>query len=541
MGLEICNKNTGGLHRRSDLTYTIVNNKQKQTGGQRWLLVTAFVTGVVSMGVELVAVRLIAPYFGVSILVWSSLLSVVMLSLSLGYWLGGKYSQRFPTSDVLFSILFGLSLYLLLLPFLAPFMMATARAALETVHASVVIGATLNTMVLFAIPFFLCAFVQPFLVLLSTKGTAVGVSSGRILAISTIGSVVGTLIPTLFLVPWIGSRATFILFAFLLFVVSVVGLRKRWFALFFPLFVLAFWLNPRGFRSGSSYVFQDESLYSSIAVQWDDKMGYELLLDEGLGIHSLYHPARVLTGEYWDQALLAPFFQPEKQNQRVGVLGSGGGTIIRVMQEMIGDRFSFTFDGVEIDPKLIELAKHSFDANYSNVQYHAEDARVFLDNDKQGSFDLLFLDAYHHLAMPAHLTSQEFFQLVKSKLSPDGVFMVNMVAIGESSPVYQRVVATIKSVFPSVSVVYKGYPSFNYLLVATNNNDGVGRFAMAIEGLRTNSHLASLSDALKKDSRTLDEDFSVALVTDDRPLSEVFFLYMGVEREFYRLWQESGR
>src|ERR671910_3359795 len=190
------------------------------------LTVLVFVVGMGSLGAEIAAVRLLAPYFGASTVIWANTIGVVLVALSVGYWLGGRWADKNPTMRALCRVALLASALLALVPFVARPLLDVAVDALDEVSAGAFLGSLLAVLVLVAVPVLLLGAVSPWALRLAVHDVEhAGTIAGRLYALSTAGSLVGTLVSALLLIPLVGTRRTFLLFAFAIAVVAVWGLR----------------------------------------------------------------------------------------------------------------------------------------------------------------------------------------------------------------------------------------------------------------------------------------------------------------------------
>ncbi|MCI0734455.1 MAG: fused MFS/spermidine synthase [Methylococcaceae bacterium] len=487
------------------------------------MLLSAFLSGMVIMAVELTATQLMAPFFGTSVFVWTNLLGVVMTALALGYWLGGKLGDHYPSKEWLFTLLLSASFLLALIPVIAPWMLQAISASIEEDLVSLVVNSLLGSIVLFAVPFMVLGMISPSIVRLLSSGIeASGSVAGLVFSASTIGSILGTFLPTLLFVPWIGCKRTIFLFAGILLLLSLIGLRKAILWLFAAIFIFLVYRVPGTLFNQADIVYQTESLYGHVWVIRDGRGFYRLKRDQKYGVQSVYHPQKVLTDGVWDYFIVAPLFQPWKKHQSITIIGSAGGTAYRVWQETLGDRFHFQFEGAEIDPAVVSMACRYFGLNYPNLRINTSDGRRYLVQSRT-RFDVVLLDAYHNLYIPPHLTSLEFFRLVESRLNPDGVTLANVHSWLSTSEVVDRMIRTLGEVFHKVWII--NVSRTNFLLVATN---GRGDLFEAIGAIPPTLH--DLAGRIKTRSHRLTELPEAALITDDRPLSAVVFDRAAVER-----------
>src|SRR3954454_21770842 len=187
-----------------------------------------FTVGAASLGAEIAAARLLAPYFGRSTIVWANTIATVLVALSIGYWVGGRMADRNPDLGGLCRLALAASVLLALVPFAAgPFLRVSVHA-LDSVSAGAFLGSLIAVLALVAVPLLLLGAGSPYAVRLSVVAVVeAGRVTGRLYALSTVGSLTGTFLSALLLIPLVGTRRTFLIFAVALAVVAVVGLRPR--------------------------------------------------------------------------------------------------------------------------------------------------------------------------------------------------------------------------------------------------------------------------------------------------------------------------
>src|SRR6266513_466888 len=200
-----------------------------QTAGrnlQGWLLILlVFVAGACSLAVELSASRLLAPYFGTSLFVWANLIGLILLYLTIGYYLGGRVADRYPRPRVLYLLTTSAAFLIGLIPFISRPILLWSLTSFASYSISVFYGSLVSVIFLFAIPMILLGCVSPFAIRLTIERVGKsGRTAGQLYAISTAGSILGTFLPVLWLIPMIGTRYTFFVFAVSLLLVSIVGL-----------------------------------------------------------------------------------------------------------------------------------------------------------------------------------------------------------------------------------------------------------------------------------------------------------------------------
>jgi len=450
----------------------------------RYLYVTVFASGMTTLAVELSASRLLGSVFGTSNIVWANVIGLILLYLTVGYFLGGRWADRSPRLSTLFKIIIWGAFLSALIPLAARPVLTAAATAVAGAEAALALGSFFAVLILFSIPVTLLGCVSPFAIRLAVHDLQeAGKVSGRIYAISTLGSLIGTFLPTLFLIPELGTMLTFLLFAGILFLVGFVGLWRqnrraatRWLWMPILIVILAYLVVNGPLRPAfhnATLLYEDESAYNYIQVQEDSSGNRYLYLNEGQGIHSQWNPTIYgLWDTYprtWEFFLTAPYFNnppfgPERVRS-LAIIGLAAGTIARQYSHVYGD---IPIDGIEIDPGVIEAGARYFDMNAAmmpNLTVFAQDGRYMLNHlDKQ--YSMIAVDAYRPPYIPWHLTTVEFFQEVRAHLSEDGVAAINVGRTNTDRRLVDAMTATLLQVFPSVYAM--DVPrSFNTILVAT--------------------------------------------------------------------------
>jgi MFS family permease len=325
--------------------------------GNRFLYVLVFVVGTASLGAEIAAARLMAPFFGASTIVWANTIGVVLVSLSIGYWLGGKLGDRYPRLRELCLVVAAAAALLAIVPFAARPFFEISTDALDEISAGAFVGSLVGVLFLIAIPVVLLGTCSPWAIRLALPDVEhSGRTAGRLYAISTVGSLLGTMLAALVLIPFIGTQRTFLAFAVALGLVAAAGLGWRYLAV--PAALVAVFAVPIGTvkaTEGERVLFEGESEEQYIRVVEDEDDGeIALELNEGQATHSLYVPGSYLTDNVWDGYLVVPFAVRDEPPERIAILGNAAGTTARAY----GHYFPETeVDGVEIDAKLTELGE----------------------------------------------------------------------------------------------------------------------------------------------------------------------------------------
>jgi spermidine synthase len=408
-----------------------------------------FAVGTGSLGAEIAAVRLLAPYFGASTIVWANTIGVVLVALSLGYWLGGRLADRNPHMRGLCLLALAAAGLLALVPFAADPLLDLGVDALDSISAGAFVGSLLGVLALVAVPVMLLGAVSPYAIRLAVSSVEeAGTVAGRLYALSTAGSLVGTLASALVLIPLVGSRRTFLVFALVIALVAVAGLRplRRW--ALAPAAIAALMAVPVGTLKASTddgrVIHEAETEYQYARVVERDDGSRALELNEGQAQHSIYEPGTVLTGDVWDGHLYLPFLGASRPPERIAILGNAAGTISRAYEEFFpGTRV----DGVEIDAELSEIGRRYFDMDNPRLHLYHEDARPYLRRTG-ARYDVISVDAYRQPYIPFYLTTVEFFELVRDRLRPGGIAIVNAGHPEGQDDLEKVLTATMREVFP---------------------------------------------------------------------------------------------
>ncbi len=384
-----------------------------------------FVVGAASLGAEIAAARLMAPFFGASTIVWANTIGVVLVSLAVGYWLGGRFADRNPHKEGLCALVLIAGLGIALIPFAADPFLDVSVDALDEVSAGAFIGSLVAVTVLVAPPVMLLGAASPYAIRLAVERIEEsGTVAGRMYAISTLGSLVGVQLAALALIPWVGTRRTFLLFGLLCAVVALTGVRRRA-AIVVPATIVALLAAPVGTikAAGDGTVLEEvETEYQYARVIEDPDGERTLELNEGQAVHSLYRPGSYLTGDYWDEFLVLPFAAGARPPRSVAILGNGAGTTARAL----GHYFPRTdVDAVEIDPELTRLGRRWFDLRNARMDVHHDDARPYLRRTGE-RYDAILVDVYRQPYIPFYLATREFFELARERLRPGGTVIVNV-------------------------------------------------------------------------------------------------------------------
>jgi len=461
---------------------------------QRLLLPLAFTGGLASLGIEFAAARLLAPFFGQSLFIWGTLIGLILIYLTIGYYAGGRLADRRPDARLLFQLAGAAALLTAAIPIVSRPILSVAQSGFAQVSVGLVLGSLISVIVLFAAPVILLGMVSPFVIRLRIRHLeTAGNAAGAVYALSTLGSILGTFLPVFWLIPTYGTRPTIFVLAFLLGAISTAGLyepgRRRLY-LFIPVLILVLALLSGGAIRGAAYgerLYETESAYNYIQVI---RSGNEtqLLLDEGSAVHSIYDPTSLYTHGYWDDALLAPYFGSGHAPGRVALVGLAGGTVARQFTAIDGP---MPIDGVEIDPKIVDVGRRYFDMNEPNLHVTVADGRYWMAT-QAGQYDVILVDAYRQPYIPFYLTTREFFESAKAHLNPGGVLAINVGRTPTDNRLVDALSGTLNAVFKNVFVLDSNRRFTNSVIYATSSSTSVDQF-IARAGAETNPKLQPIA------------------------------------------------
>ncbi len=486
-----------------------------------YLLLTAFVAGMSVMSIEMAISRLLAPYFGTSLFVWTNVLALIMVALTIGYSVGGKIADKYPSERLLYQIMLGIGIYLSLVPVIA---MPISRFAIRSINTFSVGAAALALVamvLLLAFPFVALGMFSPYIIRLQWQQYPhIGHVAGKVFTWSNVGSIIGTFIPALVTIPLLGTHKTIMLFACLLMLVGIWGLGN-WRLLPIPLLALLL-INFLGkIKPTRGLVFDTESVYNYIQVV-DRGNLRSLQLNEGHAVHSLYQKDRYLFNAVWDFYLFPPLLNNTQESLFIGL---AAGTAARQYEHFFPH---IKMDGVEIDPAIVEVGKRYFElGKIANLHIIVQDGRVHLATT-QKKYDSILIDAYKQPYIPFHLTTREFFTEVKKHLNPHGVVTINVGSTKNDTELLLMVQQTMKSVFKHVYVV-KVRPPLNYLVWATDQESNVA----SIETSHTELH--PLINHVKDNFQEVAYDPRYPVLTDDLAPLEVYTEKMILD--FFLSWK----
>jgi len=434
-----------------------------------------FFAGIGSMATEMCASRLIAPYYGSSTMIWANIIGLILIALSFGYVLGGRLADRHPSPRVLGIVVLCGAVLTAAVPFAArPFLNVTING-IDSVSTGAVLGSFFSCVVLFVPSVLLLGMVTPFAIRIGIREMdKAGSTAGRIFALSTAGSLVGTFLPPLVTIPLFGTQRTLLGVAVLIAAAAALLLGVRWLVVAVALAALIA-IPPGAVKAATGLIYEKESRYQFIQVV---QVGGErvLYLNEGFAIHSVWRADTVLTGDEWDMFLVVPPLL-DRPVEHVAMLGNAGGTTARAFGVYYPDVY---YDGVEIDPQVSAVAKQYFGLDDNpRVKVITADARPFLRSTSQ-KYDLIFVDAYRQPYVPFYLATADFFKLCRDHLAPDGIVALNVSTVPGDDRLARSIAGTLATQFPLVME----WPAlrFNHLVLGFASPQDLSVLARRAEG-----------------------------------------------------------
>lgn len=389
--------------------------------GRIYILISIFFSGMTVLALEIISSRLAAPYFGGSTFVWANLIGFTLLFLTAGYYVGGITADKKPELKNYAFLLASASLYTIAVLFFYNSFLSYVSYRLPYVPALI-----LCVFFLMAVPITLLGCASPYAIrLLTACKEDSGRSAGLVYAVSTLGGILGAILPVVLFIPWIGSRLTLLLINFILFLAGIAGLKSGWMFLAFiaVLFAGSIWENAASVKN-PSILYEKESSYALYKVKEDAQSVRYLHVNDSKSVYSVYNPNKLVVGSYLDLFLLAVYFQSPQQidsMKDVLILGLGGGTSVRQFNLLFDD---IHFTGVDIDPLLMDIGRQYFCLDAPNVDPVVMDARRFV-NTSHKKFDVILIDLFIGDQIPPHLMTIEFFSEMKSILRPGGIIAAN--------------------------------------------------------------------------------------------------------------------
>lgn len=483
-----------------------------------YLYMTEFFSGMSVMAVELGASRLLAPYFSSSQIVWTIIIGTIMIAMALGNIWGGKSADKNPNPDKLYMRLIIAAIWIAAIPVVGKYIILGISALLVfTISNNILIcAAFLSCMIIFVYPLFLLGTVTPSLVKytvdsLDDSGKVVGTLG----AFNTIGSIIGTFIPTFITIPAVGTSITFLIFSGILLALALIyffssRIKHVKCVIAIVLFGIC---SIMGYSDSFAFwetnlLYEGESVYNYLQVSEDED---KIILSTNVlfGVQSVKPKNRGLTGMYYDYALAAPIMAGNFDDDTdILILGMGTGTFAKQCQEYFNH---VNIEGVEIDEKITGLAKQYFELP-ENIKVTTYDGRAYL-NAVEKKYDVIMVDAYQDITIPFQMSSKEFFKMVYQHLNDNGVMVVNMnMHTNKEGNINQYLSDTISSVFDNVYIA-DVKDSTNRELFAVKGDYDIYKFKQNIDEL-DNMELKNMMMTVNKDM--IEYEAGNYILTDDK-------------------------
>ena len=427
-----------------------MNTEQPQTTNKLlknryFLYATAFFAGMAIMAAEISASRLIAPFFSSSQIVWTIIIGVIMIALAVGYVWGGRLADKQNDPAKLYLRILVAAIWLALVPLLGKYVIVGISLVLSLIFSNsfLLITTFACCIVLFVFPLVLLGTVSPALIKYSaTNLTENGRIVGELSALNTVGSIIGTFLPTFVTIPAFGTGRTFLVFSLVLAVIALsyfivekrhiikgaVATALVFIVIFIPIHdTVAFW--------DRTVIYEGESVYNYLQIS-EDENNYYFRTNVAFGVQSLRSKNGNYDGWYYPMAIAAPILagvkpidgaalsQSINEGKKVLILGLAMGTYCELVYDYYGSEVEIT--GVEIDQKILDLAKGQYFSLSDDVNAVVNDGRAFLAYNNQNKYDVIVVDAYQDITIPFYMCTQEFFTLVHEHLTDEGVLMVNL-------------------------------------------------------------------------------------------------------------------
>lgn len=441
---------------------------------------TVFVTGACVLVIEIVATRILAPYFGNTIYSVSSVISVVLAALSVGYWIGGRLADKYPSKRLFFIIIAFSGALVLLMQFMQVSLLPSIGYRLPLTF-----GPLIMSCVLFFVPSFVLGLLSPFAVALQQRdsgGQGVGTTAGEIFFFSTVGSIVGSLLAGFVLIPLFGLSVILIGVGVALILLGIIpviifGMEKKFTVLSIMLAASMLMLASTAMALPGNVLYSRDGVYERISITDSTYNGRpaRFLSQDTSNSAAIYLDSDELVYDYSTYYALHSMFAPKVD--RALVIGGGAYSIPKAL---LADLPEAEVDVSEIEPSLVPLSKKYFGLQEDpRLTHYIEDGRRML-HDTKHHYDVIFSDVYHSMySVPAHFTTQEFMKLAQNRLTDDGVFIANLIGSirpEEPSFIWSQV-KTMQQVFPQVYVFAVRSPADlatqNIIVVGSNSSDRV--------------------------------------------------------------------
>jgi predicted membrane-bound spermidine synthase len=414
------------------------------------------------MGAEIASGRLMAPFFGTSLLIWTTIIGSTMMALTAGYYLGGIVSEKKPNLDWPAKALFCASAYLIFLPYFSKPVMAVSLSRFANIgsdSSNAVVLALIICGILVSAPLIILGMTSPYVIKLYGSSET-GKASGRVFAVSTLGSILGTFLPVLVLIPLVGVKLTFLFFGGILLISVLPGIKNsRNYFIISALIIITVALglgfndqeNPNLLAKKETQ-YEQVSIYRAANTTKDSSKANNtvfMITDAGLGLQSMWTDGLTFTNSWQDFfAVIPKIFEVQngRKPEKILIIGLGGAVAPYVISNFYPDA---EFDGVEIDAGMIETAKPFFPySKIKNLNTHISDGRLFLESSTR-KYDVIIVDSFRPPHIPVHMATAEFFKSVMNHLDSRGILGMNIGTRGKMQ-VFNAIANTASVAIPFV-------------------------------------------------------------------------------------------
>ena len=412
------------------------------------------------MVIEIAGTRILAPFYGTTIYVWSSLITITMACLALGYFWGGRIADKKPYLKNLYLIIFLSGLFVLIIPKI------DAWILLWSARFGMIQGPLAASFILFALPLLLLAMVTPLAVKIKTEALDyLGITAGNLYAISTLGSLTGAIVTGFLLIPNFGITKIFGIAALVLLISAFVWLliNKGFLKLAGGLILMAILMLVPTYKSTatqeSKLIFKTPSFYGEIQVV--DKGPVRYFLIDGINQSGIFKNTGQSSLPCTNEMQMAAYLMPQPKNALV--IGLAAGIIPRDLKKQ-----GIISDIVEIDPKVEKVATDYFGFSSEEFNLYFTDGRYFL-NKTEKKYDLIIIDAFGSEQIPIHLLSQEAFKEIKNKLTPQGILAINTLGF-LNSQFSQSLYLTLQQAFPKIITMADSQENWTNIIFFAGSN-----------------------------------------------------------------------
>nr|WP_232242577.1 fused MFS/spermidine synthase [Paenibacillus sp. GSMTC-2017] len=427
------------------------------------------------MALEIAASRFLAPYFGTSMIVWANIIGLILLSLSIGYWVGGKWADKRPDGKWIMILSLVAGIMSSFLPLWCKFLFSFLTAGIMSTPVWIIICSFFAILLVFSPPIVLLGMLNPMILrIIASERDEIGKIAGNLYACSTLGSLFGTFGTAFVTIPFLGSRETIFIWSSFLILLSAWGLRKnrqKWLVLLLILPITLYFVtnSKEKFVGGQKILWSKDSLYQYIRVTESTDGDISLVYNEGGGVQSVRRAGDSLAYEdYYNDFTMVPFLS-KSSTKEILILGAAGGTTSHLIAKYSKPLLpEIHITGVELDAEVVKLGPRYFGLQPNDASIITNDARVFINNtDKR--YDAIIVDCYsQQIYIPFHLSTIEFFQKVHEHLNTNGLLAMNINATNPDSLLLASLTKTVQHVFP-YTYLTKVRGDYNYLLLGSTN------------------------------------------------------------------------